>query len=124
MLYIEKTINTPKVKFDNGVLVISGRCIPENAILFFEPLFKYIVEYSLNPLPLTTVNIFMEYSNSSTNRSLMTIFTLFEKFFESGNKIDINWYFEAGDEFMMDLGNDFKSILKMPFIVEERNLPL
>ncbi len=124
MLYIQKTINTPKIKFEDGVLSISGRCIPENAIIFYQPLFKYLVEYSLKPYPLTEINISLEYSNSSTNRSLMTIFTLIEKIFENGNNVRVNWYYESGDEFMMDLGNDFKSILRMPFVVEERDLAL
>lgn len=123
MFYIQKTINTPKIKFEDGVLLISGRSIPENAFLFFEPLFKYIGEYSLKPDTLTEVNIMLEYSNSSTNRSLMTIFTLLEKLFENGNNIRVNWYYESGDEFMMDLGNDFKAVLRMPFIVEENDIP-
>ena len=124
MFYIQKTINTPKIKFEDGVLIISGRCIPENALILYEPLFKYIAEYTIKPYPLTEVNILLEYSNSSTNRALMTIFTLLEKIFENGNNIRVYWYYEPGDEFMMDLGNDFKSILRMPIVVEERELPL
>ena len=120
MFYIKKTVNTPNIKFEDGVLVISGRCIPENAIIFFESLFSYIVEYSKSPFPLTEVILLLEYSNSSTNRSLMTIFTLMEKIYENGNNVRINWYYEPGDEFMLDLGNDFKSIIRIPFIVEEK----
>jgi hypothetical protein len=121
MLYIQKTLNTPHIKFEDGVLIISGRSIPENAVMFFEPLFKYIVEYSKKPFTLTEVNILLEYANSSTNRSLMTVFTLFEKIFENGNNTRINWFYELGDDLMLDLGNDFKAILRMPFIIEERD---
>ena len=121
--YIEKTLNTPLIKFEDGVLVISGRCIPENSIAFFEPLFKFIAEYSKKPYPLTEVNIMLEYANSSTNRSLMTAFTLFEKIFENGNNVTINWYYEEGDELMLDLGNDFKSLLRIPLsIIEKEDL--
>ncbi len=122
MFNIQKTINTPAIKFKDGLLVITGRCIPENGVLFFAPLFKYIVEYGNKPFPITEVVIHLEYSNSSTNRSLLTIFVLLEKIFENGFAVKVTWYYETGDELMMDLGNDFKSLLRLPFIVEERDL--
>ena len=119
-LLIQKTLNTPLIKFDDGVLVISGRSIPENAISFFEPLFKFIADYTKKPFPLTEVNVLLEYANSSTNRSLMTVFTLLEKIYENGSNVNINWYFENGDELMLELGNDFKAILRLPFSIHEK----
>jgi hypothetical protein len=119
-LFIQKTLNTPLIKFEDGVLVISGRSIPENAISFFEPLFKFIADYTKKPYPLTEVNVLLEYANSSTNRSLMTVFTLLEKVYENGNNISINWYFENGDELMSELGYDFKAILRLPFAIHEK----
>ena len=118
--FIEKTQNTPLIKFEDGVMSISGRCIPENAISFFEPVFKIIAEYSKKPFTLTEVNVMLEYANSSTNRSLMTIFTLFEKIYENGNNVTVNWFYENGDDLMYDLGVDFKALLRMPFAIHER----
>jgi len=120
--FIQKTLHTPLIKFDDGVLVISGRSIPENSISFFEPLFKFIADYTKKPCSKTEVNILLEYANSSTNRSLMTVFTLLEKLYEDGHKISINWYYEYGDELMCELGNDFKAILRLPFLIHEREI--
>ena len=120
-LNIPKTQNTPFVKFDDGVLVIAGRSIPENALTFFEPVFKVITEYTKKPYPVTELNILLEYANSSSNRSLMTIFTLFEKFYENGNNVYVNWFYEAGDDLMYELGNDYKAILRLPFMVLEKS---
>jgi hypothetical protein len=120
-LIIQKTQNTPYIKFEDGVLVIAGRSIPENALTFFEPVFKAIAEYSKKPFPVTEINILLEYANSSSNRSLMTIFTLFEKLYENGNNVYINWFFEAGDDLMYDLGHDYKAIMRLPFMVLERS---
>lgn len=106
------------VKFEDGVLVISGRSIPENALSFFEPLFRFIATYTKRPFLLTEVNIMLEYANSSTNRSLMTVFTLLEKIYENGNNIHVNWYYEIGDDLMLELGNDFKALLRIPFQVQ------
>ncbi len=121
-LLIQKASNTPMVKFEDGVLAITGRSIPENAISFFEPLFKFVAEYAKKPYTLTEVNILLEYANSSTNRSLMTIFTLFENIYENGNNVSVNWYFETGDELMRDLGVDFKNVLHIPFTIHEQEL--
>lgn len=119
-LFIQKTLNTPLIKFEDGVLEISGRSIPENAISFFEPVYKFIANYTKKPYPLTEVNVLLEYANSSTNRSLMTLFTLLEKIYENGNNITVNWYFENGDELMSELGHDFKAILRLPFAIHEK----
>jgi hypothetical protein len=120
--FIQRTLNTPLIKFEDGVLVISGRSIPENSISFFEPLFKFIAEYTKKPYPLTEVNVLLEYANSSTNRSLMAVFTLLEKIYENGCNINVNWYYENGDELMFELGSDFKSILRLPFSIHEREI--
>lgn len=119
-LNIQKTINTPMIRFENGVLLISGRSIPENSLTFFEPLFKFIADYTKQPQSVTTVNIMLEYANSSTNRSLMTVFTLLEKIHEEGGIINVNWYFETDDDLMFELGADFKSLLQIPFEIQEK----
>jgi hypothetical protein len=120
-LVIEKTLSTPLVVFDRGVLNISGRSIPENSISFFEPLFRCIAQYSKNPEDQTIVNILLEYANSSTNRSLMTVFTLLEKIQESGKDICINWYCEKDDDTMLELGADFKALLRIPFNISQKS---
>ena len=117
-LFMQRTLNTPLIKFEDGVLVISGRSIPENALAFFEPLFRFIANYTKRPYPITEVNVMLEYANSSTNRSLMTVFTLLEKIYENGNNIHVNWYYEIGDDLMLELGNDFKALLRIPFQVQ------
>ena len=119
-LFIQKTANTPQIKFTDGVLIISGRSILENAITFFEPLFKFIADYTINPCEITEVNVWLEYANSSTNRSLMTVFTLLERIYDDGKSININWYYENGDDFMYQLGADYKSLLSIPFKIEEK----
>lgn len=118
-LFIDKTPHTPLMKFENGVLLISGRSIPEDSMSLYEPLLKYITEYTYNPLPHTEANIYLEYSNSSTNRSLMLVFELFQKLYSLGNDVSINWYYMKGDDEMIALGEDLKSLWKIPFEIKE-----
>lgn len=116
---IEKTSHTPLIKFDNDTLIISGRSIPEDSTFLYEPIFKLIEEYSKSSLPHTKANIYLEYSNSSSNRSLLTIFEALEELYTSGHDVIVNWYFVKGDSEMQTLGEDFKSILKLPFMINE-----
>ncbi len=123
-LYIEATPHTPFIKFEDGVLVISGRSIPEDSASFFEPLFKSIIEYSKNPLPHTEVNLMLEYSNSSTNRALMSVFELLKEVYKKGFSITVNWYYIIDDKEMFDLGSDFKDIINLPFaLIEVEQFP-
>jgi hypothetical protein len=115
---IKKTINSPLIKFANGKLLIAGRSIPEDSIALYEPLFNYLKEYSKNPAVYTEVNIMLEYSNSSTNRSLMTLFENLNEFlFKNEKSTTVNWYYVEGDNEMLELGSDFKDLVEIPFII-------
>lgn len=123
-LYIQATAHTPLIKFENGILSISGRSIPEDSISFFEPLFKSIAEYSKDPLPHTEVNLMLEYSNSSTNRALMSIFELLKEVYRKGFSVTVNWYYLFDDKEMFDLGSDFKDIINLPVaLIEVEEFP-
>jgi hypothetical protein len=123
--FVENTAHSPLIKFDAGKLVISGRSIPEDSTALYEPLFKNLFEYSKNPAVHTEVNIMLEYANSSTNRSLMTLFEyLYELLFKNDKSVTVNWYYTEGDNEMQELGSDFKDIVQIPFvIIEVKNYP-
>lgn len=114
---IEGTSQTPAVTFDpeTGVLEIRGRSIPENAIEFYSPLLDWIEAYSETPQPVTKVNIRFEYLNTSSSKLLYSVFHKLELLSKSGHPVEINWFYEKEDEDMMETGEDFQSILKIPF---------
>jgi len=117
-LDIVGSAKTPTINFDpqTGLLEIKGRSIPENAIEFFKPLVDWLEEYSKEAKAITTANIQLEYFNTSSSKCILDIF----KKLESINKQDdrevvINWYYEEDDEDMLEAGEDYQSILKIPF---------
>lgn len=117
--FVKKTSHSPLIKFDDGTLVISGRSIPEDSTNLFGPIIYLLEEYSKNPMPLTKADVYLEYSNSSSNRSLMTIMEILEKLYASGKNVIINWYYIKGDLEMLALGEDFKSLIKLPIMLKE-----
>ena len=117
-LIIEGTPKTPYIKFDpeTGVLEMKGRSIPENAIEFYKPLVDWLDEYAKNPKPETIVHIQLEYFNTSSSKCILDIFKKLEAINKRGSsKVIIKWYYEVDDEDMQEAGEDYQSILKIPF---------
>jgi hypothetical protein len=120
-LIIEKSYSTPNVHFNskNGTLKLEGRSIPENPSAFYEPLSEWIYLYFENPSKMTTCDFKLDYINSGSSKSLLSILKLLKSYHESGKLITINWHYEEDDESIRDLGKHYKSILNMPFNLVE-----
>ena len=114
---IEGTPKTPTVKFDaeTGIVEIKGRSIPENSIEFYKPLIDWLEDYSATPQKLTQVNIQLEYFNTSSSKCILDVFKKLENVYKGKNEVVINWYYEEDDEDMLEAGEDYQSILKIPF---------
>jgi SiaC family regulatory phosphoprotein len=114
---IEGTPKTPTVSFDaaKGLVEIKGRSIPENSIEFYKPLVDWLEEYLNQPFEKTNVNIQLEYFNTSSSKCILDVFKKLEAIYKSGNDVIINWYYEEDDEDMLEAGEDYQSIIKIPF---------
>jgi len=116
-IVIEGTPKTPKVHFDaqGGTLLLKGRSIPENSIEFYRPLVDWLDAYSAAPKGKTVCDIQLEYFNTSSSKCLLDLFKKMEQMSNSGNDIVINWYYEEDDEDMLEAGEDYQSIINVPF---------
>ncbi|NLI24445.1 MAG: DUF1987 domain-containing protein [Bacteroidales bacterium] len=120
-LIIEGTPKTPSVRFDaqQGLVEIKGRSIPENSIEFYKPLVDWLEKYGENPAPLTQVNIQLEYFNTSSSKCILDVFKKLEAIFKAKHDVIINWYYEEDDEDMLEAGEDYESIIRVPFKMVE-----
>jgi hypothetical protein len=116
-LLIEGTAKTPNVKFeaDQGFIEIKGRSIPENSIEFYKPLVDWLEDYSKTPAALTKVNIQLEYFNTSSSKCILDVFKKLEAIYKAKNEVIINWHYEEDDEDMLEAGEDYESIIRVPF---------
>lgn len=115
---INGTPNTPEINFDldNGVLNISGRSIPENSVEFYNPLFSALDSYIANAKHNTTLNIQLEYYNSSSSACLLSVFKKLEKLKKvAGFPVIINWLYEENDEDILAAGKNFEGMVDLPF---------
>lgn len=111
---LKETATTPYINFDQatGVIKMEGRSIPENVIDFYQPILRWIDEYSQNPVSETLVHMKFEYFNTSSSKRIFDIMKKLEKMaIESGTKVTINWYFEEDDEDIYFAGNDYKALI-------------
>jgi len=119
-LLIESTKKTPEVYFStDGRLKISGRSIPEDATKFYDQLFEWIFFYCQEPSEVTICDIELEYFNSGSSKSLLHILRALVDISKKGKSLSINWYYEEGDDDIVERGEYYESILdtKFNFIV-------
>jgi len=118
-LYIKGTTKTPEVDFSPGVIQLSGRSIPEDAVSFFQPLIRWVNTYAENPEKFTKVNFKIEYINSGSNRFIFALLKLLDECYSKGHDVTITWYYEEDDDTIKGLGKDFQSLLKIPIKLVE-----
>jgi len=116
-IIIEGTPKTPSIRFDarEGIFEIKGRSIPENSVEFYKPLNEWLDLYMQGPLDKTVVNIRLEYFNTSSSKCILDVFKRLEAIHRSKHDVEINWYYEEDDEDMLEAGEDYDSIIKVPF---------
>ncbi|MBI5219201.1 MAG: DUF1987 domain-containing protein [Bacteroidia bacterium] len=110
----EGTYRTPTVTCDGdiGLIDIRGKSTPENTYSFYQPLAEWIIVYINNPVKETTVNIELEYVNTSSSKWLYSIFKELTKLNKNDMKLTINWY--HSDEDIEEVGKDLGSMLNLP----------
>ena len=114
----EGTPKTPTILLDDnqGLLELSGRSIPENSIEFYKPILDWIEAYGGSPKGETKVNIKLEYFNTSSSKCILDVFKKLENVNQGGKtKVTINWFYEEDDEDMQEAGEDYQSIIEIPF---------
>jgi hypothetical protein len=115
-LIIESTKKTPEVSFTtDGKIRISGRSIPEDASKFYETLYEWVYYYCQNPSDTTIIDIDLEYFNSGSSKSILHILRALVDISKKDHKITINWYYEEGDDDIMERGEYYESILEIKF---------
>ncbi len=115
-LLIESTKKTPEVSFNtDGKIRISGRSIPEDASRFYEDLYEWIYYYCQNPAETTIVDVNLEYFNSGSSKALLHILRALADVTKNDHKLTINWYYEEGDDDILEKGEYYESILEIQF---------
>jgi len=75
-LILEETAKTPQIELNplTGDFIFSGKSIPENAAKVYEPVLKWVTDYTKHAKPTTNLRFNLEYFNTSSSLWLSKIF--------------------------------------------------
>lgn len=113
---LEGKSDTPKILFDpeNDIFEISGRSLPEDATVFYEPILDWLNAYAENPNNKTVVHFKLNYFNTASSKMLLDILLIFEELSEK-NDVLIKWFYPEDDEDMQEAGEEYDEIVEVDF---------
>jgi len=116
-IIIPPTVDKPEVNLDpqQNKFEISGKSLPENAMMFYDPIIGWLEDYAKNPNEITIFNLKLNYFNSSSARKIVELLSILEKIKEDGNDVRIFWHYKSHDDIMRERGEELKMVLDIPF---------
>ncbi|MBZ0206963.1 MAG: DUF1987 domain-containing protein [Flavobacteriales bacterium] len=124
-MHIGRTATSPEVELDleRGTIDIIGRSLPANSELFYDRVYRWLEEYLKEPRAQTTVNMRLDYLDTSSSKHFYNIFDRLCAANEHGRMVEVNWHYETGDEEMAETGKDYQSLFPMQFnFIEVKDL--
>ena len=118
---IEATKSSPEINFkpENRKLEIKGESYPEDSFSFYENIFD-LMEEAVEKYEKFTLEIEVNYLNTSSTKSFMTLLDIAEDGFQQGKDFSVDWYYNEENEHAYELALDFKSYLELPFNIKEK----
>jgi hypothetical protein len=114
LVSLESTKKTPNVLLDpSGRIRIGGRSIPEDASKFYDNILNWVLDYCNSPSDSTVVDIELEYFNSGSAKFVMQILRELSELLSEGRDLKVNWYYEEGDDDILERGEYYSSILDL-----------
>ena len=131
-LQFPATDYSPEINFDpdNHTLTIAGYSRPENVRTFYYPVLEWLESYHQEVLNKTDKSVFtekpinltmkMNYFNSSSAKFLLDVIVEVHKYHLEGYNVKINWYYDEGDDDMLETGEDLSDMIDFPFSFIEK----
>jgi hypothetical protein len=116
-LHIDRTETSPGIDMDleHGHIEFIGRSLPANSEAFYNRVYRWLDEYIKQPRPETTVDLKLDYLDTSSSKHFYNIFDKLNAVTERGQHVQVNWHYETGDEEMAETGKDYQSLFQIDF---------
>ena len=117
VIKIVGTDDTPSVTLDvaNEIFEISGRSLPEDVAVFYEPILDWIDRYSEEATGKTIFNFKLVYFNTASSKMILDILLKVEEMHEAGKDVLVRWHYPEDDEDMEEAGEEYADIVDVPF---------
>lgn len=125
-LIIPETDFTPRVSFifDSGHLELSGVSRPEDVADFYEEPLHWLGELENSILGKSEIKyqfeklnfeIRLSYYNSSSSKYLIMMLKHIKNIIDGGISVNVDWFYEEGDDKMMEDGEDLADAVDLEF---------
>lgn len=117
IINIKGTDDTPFVTLDKsaGLFQISGRSLPEDVNMFYNPVLTWIDAYTEAPNAKTEFCFKLEYFNTASSKVILDILLKLEEIVEAGHAVVIKWHYHEDEEDMREAGEEYADIVEIPF---------
>lgn len=125
-LHIPETKSTPEIDFspDDGILILKGKSIPENATKIYEPVVEWLNEYILDPPGKTYLHFNLSYFNTASSIWMARMVKVLSKIDDRDKLLTINLYFHIEEYDEMD-DEDIQDAISMVIkIINEATVSL
>ncbi|HHJ10286.1 MAG TPA: DUF1987 domain-containing protein [Bacteroidetes bacterium] len=112
---IEQTKYSPKIYLREGNIHFEGRSVLNDPYHFYQPVFSWIERYIDSDPKDIRIDLKFEYINTSSVKWIFEMLKTFLRKPELKKQLNINWYYEDGDDDMQELGEILKSIMNSSF---------
>ena len=111
------TSKTPFLNFNpiSGVMEIKGRAIPQNAEEFWSPVLKWFYAYATKPSASTHFVFHFDFFNITSSKRVLFILHKMNEMFENGHNVSVEWRYTEGDNDMKEVGEDYSTMVNIPF---------
>ena len=72
---------------------------------------EWVDTYITLPIEQTQINIALEYLNSGTSKYILRILKMLKDHPNDNHRLVVNWYYEEGDDDILERGEYYASIL-------------
>lgn len=116
-LLIDRTDTSPGIELDleAGMIEFVGRSLPANSEMFYGRVYRWLEEYLKQPCHETTVNLRLDYLDTSSSKHFYNIFDRLRHVNDRGRTVHVNWHYESGDEEMAEAGKDYQGLFNLDF---------
>jgi len=115
-LHIKATNDTPKIHFDpaQNIFELANKSLPEDAIEFYQPVFRWLENYREIPNPKTIFDFKLEYFNTASSKQIIQVLTLISHIAEK-SEVSVRWHYRDIDEDMQAIGEEYSQLVNVPF---------
>jgi len=123
-IHILPTYSTPEVIVDlnKGYASIIGKSVPEDSMSFYKPVIAFLDKIRDNEISKLSLHVDLEYFNSNSSKFILDFFLKVARLLNEGDlkEVSIDWLVDQNDEDMIEAGEDYMAIVKLPFNIKNK----